>query len=150
MADERRIAKFEKAIQQEIAEALVGKLRDPRVQGIVSITRVEVSPDLSKSQIYYSLLGSDGNKRTVQRFFADSQGFFRSLIAKRLDTKTTPRLVFQYDDRAEKESRIAELLEDALADDREAQSQRGDALRDVTDENSESLDSSLGANDENS
>ncbi|MCK6440387.1 MAG: 30S ribosome-binding factor RbfA [Planctomycetes bacterium] len=126
MPDHRRIAKIEKAIQQEIARALVTRLDDPRCKGIVTITRVVASPDLSATRVYFSVLGDDGQRRTVERFFKDSAGYFRTLVAKRLDGRSTPQLNFYYDESAEREQRVTSLLDQALAEDREAQAARGE------------------------
>jgi ribosome-binding factor A len=118
MAEQRRVAKIEKAIAKEIAEALVSQSRDPRAPAIVSITRVEVTPDLSHARVYWSILGGAGQKRTVTRMFEDSKGFFQSLVAKRLAIRLAPVLSFHFDDLLEKRTRIESLIDSAIAEDR--------------------------------
>lgn len=118
MAEQRRVAKVEKAIAREVAEALVSRSRDPRAPAIVSITRVEVTPDLSHARVYWSILGGAGQKRTVARMFEDSQGFFQSLVANRLALRLAPVLSFHFDDLLEKRTRIESLIDSAIAEDK--------------------------------
>jgi len=118
MAEQRRVAKIEKAIAKEIAEALVSRSRDPRAPAIVSITRVEITPDLSHARVFWSVLGGAGQKRTVTRMFVDSKGFFQSLVASRLAIRVAPTLSFHFDDLLEKRTRIESLIDSAIAEDK--------------------------------
>lgn len=118
MADRRRIAKIEKAIALEVAQALVSKSRDPRAPAIVSITRVEITPDLSRARVYWSVLGGASQKRTVARMFEDSCGYFQGLVANRLDLRLAPTLTFFFDEKLEKQSHIETLIDSALAEDK--------------------------------
>jgi len=126
MADERRIAKLEKAIAKEISEALVMKLRDPRGAGIVTITAVKITKDLSRAKVGYSVLGGEGERRNVAKMFESSHGFLQTLVAQRLDTRTVPTLVFYFDESIARQAEMSALLDDALASDREAQIKRGE------------------------
>ncbi len=122
MADKHRVAKIEKAIAKEIAEALVTTARDPRNPVVVTVTRVECTKDLSRARIYWSMLGSEGQRRTAERMFVDSRGFFQTLIAKRFDTRTVPQISFHYDEEHQKRLEIESLIDEALAEDRKSAS----------------------------
>lgn len=122
----KRVARIESAIRRVIAEALLSKLRDPRSKGIITITRVQVSPDLSVARVFYTAMGPDGRQRTAQRMFEDSHGLFQSLIADRLDIRSVPRLVFAWDKQLEKETHITNLIDEVMAED-QAKGSRGES-----------------------
>lgn len=126
MADKRRLAKIEKAVAQEIAQALVTGARDPRAGNLISITSVKVSPDLSHARVRYSCLGGPGKQRAAQRMFDESAGYFNSLIAQRLDTRITPKVTFHFDDALQKQQKMAELIDSAINEDKAAQIDRGE------------------------
>ena len=82
-------------IQTELAELILKKARDPRL-GEVSLTEVDVSPDLSQARVYFSLLEPE-RKDQVLAAFESAAPFLRHELATRLHLKTMPRLVPTYD-----------------------------------------------------
>jgi ribosome-binding factor A len=118
MADPQRIKRIESRIRQDIAELLLGELKDPRMRGLISITRVEVTRDLAQAKVFYSVLGSDTDLRTAQRFLDDARGYIQSRVAKQLEIRTAPRLAFRFDDSIEKQAAISKLIDEAVASDR--------------------------------
>lgn len=84
-------------LQQEIAIILQRELKDPRL-GFVTITKVDLSNDLSHAKIGYSCLGSAEERARSQEALDRAVGFIRSLVKKRLRLKIIPELVFRYDD----------------------------------------------------
>lgn len=117
MAHERRIQRIQSRIRQDVAELLLSDLKDPRLKGLVSVTRVAVSKDLSLARVYYSVLGSETDRRTIERFIEDARGYIQSSIATGLQIRIAPRLSFHYDDSIEKEAAISKLIDKALASD---------------------------------
>ena len=117
MANPRRIQRIQSRIRQDVAELLLTDLKDPRLKGLISITRVAVSKDLSFARVYYSVLGSQADRRTVKRLIGDACGFIQSQVARGLQIRIAPRLSFHYDDSIEKESVMAKLIDEAVASD---------------------------------
>ena len=117
MANPRRIQRIQSRIRQDVAELLLTDLKDPRLKGLISITRVAVSKDLSFARVYYSVLGSQADRRTVKRLIGDARGFIQSQVAMGLQIRIAPRLSFHYDDSIEKESVMAKLIDEAVASD---------------------------------
>ena len=117
MANPRRIQRIQSRIRQDVAELLLTDLKDPRLKGLISITRVAVSKDLSFARVYYSVLGSQADRRTVKRLIGDARGFIQSQVARGLQIRIAPRLSFHYDDSIEKESVMAKLIDEAVASD---------------------------------
>ena len=75
--------------------AILLRLKDPRVQGIVSITRVEVSGDGRHAKVYVSTLGDDEELKEVVRGLTSSAGFIRRELASTMHLRYTPELVLR-------------------------------------------------------
>jgi ribosome-binding factor A len=96
-------------IQEELGRILARGLKDPRV-GFVTITGVELSPDLRYGKVYYSVLGSEEEKQQTAEGLQAASGFLKREVAKALSLRYVPELRFLYDDSAERGARIEELL----------------------------------------
>lgn len=96
-------------IQEELGRILARGLKDPRV-GFVTITGVELSPDLRHGKVYYSVLGSEEEKRQTAEGLQAATGYLKREVAKALSLRYVPELRFLYDDSAERGARIEELL----------------------------------------
>ena len=92
MATERRQQKVAEFIRKEVA-LLIRELNDPRV-GFITITEVDVTSDLRVAKIYYSVLGSEADKRTTTRALAHAKGFLRKKIGSALQIKSVPEIEF--------------------------------------------------------
>jgi ribosome-binding factor A len=96
-------------IQRELSELLARELRDPRV-GMLTITSVDVSPDLSHAKVFFTLLQKEKLEDT-QRGLKRSAGFLRSQLARRLRLYTTPELRFEYDESVERGDYLSRLID---------------------------------------
>jgi ribosome-binding factor A len=100
-------------IQRELADLLQFEVKDPRV-GMVTITEVEVSGDMSHAKIYYS--AAEGTKE-LQIGLEKSSGFLRTQLSKRLLLRTVPQLHFVYDASIDRGMKLSKLIDEALAPD---------------------------------
>ena len=99
--------KLNNAVCLELA-AILREVKDPRVSGaLISIVGANVAPDMSMAQIFYSVLGSDEG---VQKGLVSATGFIRSSLAKRLNLRITPKLVFIRDNNTERAMHISQIL----------------------------------------
>jgi ribosome-binding factor A len=114
MADPRRIQRIQSRLRQDIASLFLSELKDPRLKGLISITQVKVSKDLSHARVYWSLLGSEAERRTAERFIESARGFIQTRVASELATRTTPHLDFIYDESIEKGVEVSKLIDEAL------------------------------------
>jgi ribosome-binding factor A len=99
-------------IQREVAELIRLEVRDPRV-GMITITSVDVSPDMSHAKIFFTVLDKDKLPDTLQGL-ARSAGFLRSQLAKRIKMYTTPELRFAYDESVERGDQLSRLIDKAV------------------------------------
>jgi len=99
-------------IQRELSELLRREVRDPRV-GMVTLTSVDVSPDLSHAKVFFTILEKEKlavTTKALQR----AAGFLRSQLAHRMKMYTTPELRFAYDESVERGDRISRLIDSVV------------------------------------
>ena len=99
-------------IQRELSELIRLEVRDPRV-GMVTITSVDVSPDLSHAKVFFTVLAKQDLEKTAEGL-KRSAGFLRSQLAKRIKLYTTPELRFEYDESVERGDRLSQLIDSVL------------------------------------
>ena len=109
----RRIQKAAAAIREVVSMAILADLKDPRVRD-VTVTYVEVSPDMRQAKIHVSVMGSETQQQLSLRGLQNSAGFLQSKVAKRLDTRYTPRLVFVLDLGVKRSIEISQILQSVL------------------------------------
>jgi ribosome-binding factor A len=123
----RRVQKAAEAIREVVSMSILTELRDPRIQD-VTVTYVEVSPDMRLAKVHVSVMGDDAKQNLCLHGLRSSAGFLQTKIAQRIDTRYTPRLRFELDMGVKKSLAIAQLLHDVLPDD------LPDAIGDVGDD----------------
>jgi ribosome-binding factor A len=112
----RRVQKAAEAIREVVSMAILADLRDPRVQD-VTVTFVEVSPDMRQAKVHVSVMGDEKKQNLCLNGLENSAGFLQAKIAKRIDTRYTPKLRFELDMGVKKSLAIARLLQDVLPGD---------------------------------
>jgi ribosome-binding factor A len=113
MARGSRERRMGQEIQRLLPDLLRNELKDPRLTGIVTITAVEVSHDLSHAKVFFTVLGSSDNDQTVEALNRGST-FLRSALAQRMRTRTVPALRFVFDTSVERGVRLTRLIESAV------------------------------------
>lgn len=104
-----RIQRVAEQILEEISGLLTKGLKDPRL-GFVTITGVDVSPDLGSAWVYFSCPGSEQERARSLEGLQSSSGFIRRTLGKRLHLRTIPEFRFKYDDSLDRGDRIERLL----------------------------------------
>ena len=97
------------AIHRIVAEALQGEIKDFDLTR-VTVTRCEVTRDLSETTVSYSVLGNDDERRTCAAHLSKISGFLQRRIGDTLGLRQTPRLHFRYDDSVVEAARLDELF----------------------------------------
>lgn len=92
-----RKERLSQQLQREIAAIIHQELKDPRL-GFVTITKIELSNDLSHAKVGYSCLGGDVERARSQEALDCSASFVRGLVKKRLQLKIIPEIAFRYDE----------------------------------------------------
>ena len=106
-----RIIRINEEIQKELS-GMIRNLKDPRVQDtMISITRVETTPDLRYAKVYVSVLDKSDVKEVIKGL-KSAGGYLRRELGRALSLRYTPELVFQADDSIDKGTHILKLLND--------------------------------------
>ena len=105
-------------IRAEISDMILRSIKDPRV-GFVSITAVEMSPDLRYATVYYHVLGSEKDVKSSTAGLCSAKGYIRREIGKRLTLRYTPELTFKYDDTLDKAWHLESVLKTVAEQDHE-------------------------------
>ena len=99
-------------IQRELSDLIRREVRDPRV-GMITLTSVDVSPDLTHAKVFFTLLTKEKVAETTHAL-QRAAGFLRSQLAHRMKMYTTPELRFVYDESVERGDRLSRLIDSAL------------------------------------
>ena len=112
----RRTERINDLLREEISDLLRGVVKDPRIGGLVTITEVDVSPDLRMAKVFVSVMGTDEEKASTFRALDAAAKFMQRELRRRLTIRRTPELRFIKDTSLEKGARILELLQQVRED----------------------------------
>ncbi len=84
-------------------------MHDPGI-GFVTITRVQMTPDLQQARVFYTSLGDDKARTNTERAIERARSFLRRQIGSRLRLRRVPELIFVYDESIASQDRIERLL----------------------------------------
>ena len=90
-------------------------LQDPGI-GFVTITRVQVSPDLQHARVFYTTLGDSAARKNTARGLDRAASFMRRQIGQRLRLRRSPELEFIFDESIGHQDRIEQLLQELKAE----------------------------------
>jgi len=112
----RRMERVSEVIKQEVSKIVSYKLQDPRV-GLVTVTKVSLSPDLRMAKIYVVIHGDESAQEETLNVLKRAKGYIQSEMAPCLKMRSTPSLSFYLDDTEKKNSHILQLIEKAVSED---------------------------------
>lgn len=107
----RRIERINSQLRSEISKMILTDIKDPRISGVVSITRVETTGDMSYAKVFVSVYGSDTDKRNTLKAMSSARGFIQNELLHRLAIRRPPSLSFRLDETIEQGNEILELLD---------------------------------------
>lgn len=107
----RRTERINSQLRSEISKMIVSEIKDPRISGVVSITRVDTTADLSYARVYISIYGTDIDKRNTLKAMSSARGFIQKELLHRLSIRSMPSLSFRLDETIEQGNEILELLD---------------------------------------
>ena len=108
-----RIGRIDEEYRKELSQIIGYELKNPNVTGMISVTKIKVTTDLKYAKVYVSILNSKNIKDTMDGL-KKSSGFIRSELAKRVNLRNTPELIFEIDDSLEYGAKIDSILKEIL------------------------------------
>jgi ribosome-binding factor A len=97
-------------IRHELAIMVAGELKDPRIEGLVTVTEVRVTPNLKHARVFVSVMGSEAEQSRTIRGLVAAMGYIRHELTERLQIRRAPEIHFILDHSEEYSQRIEELL----------------------------------------
>ena len=117
---EKNMGRLAQDMKREII-AIISRLKDPRLAGgLLTVTRLDVTPDLDVAKVYVSVLGNPDGPAPVIEALNRASGHVRTEISRKMHISKAPRLVFVEDDGAAYAAHINELLKELNVDGQEA------------------------------
>ena len=110
-----RFERINEELKKEISNIINYELNNPNVTGLISVTKAKITQDLKYAKIYVSILNSKNIKETLAGL-KKSSGYIRTEIAKRINLRITPELIFELDDSMEYGAKIDSILKDIMKD----------------------------------
>ena len=115
----RRTDRLNEVFRGEISKLLERDVNDPRLSNFISVTRVEISPDLINAKVYFSVLGEESNKLEVIEAFNTASNYLRRKLSASIRLRVMPHLSFYYDHSIEQGAKVLKVL-DQVSDDRDS------------------------------
>ncbi|MHB8970206.1 MAG: 30S ribosome-binding factor RbfA [Pirellulaceae bacterium] len=109
----RRVLKAAEAIREVVSMTILTELRDPRISD-VTVTMVEVSPDMRQARVHVSVMGDEAKQKLALYGLQNAAGFLQAKIARRIDTRYTPRLRFVLDQGVKRSIEVSRILDEVL------------------------------------
>lgn len=108
-----RLGRIDEEYKKELSQIIGYELKNPNVTGLISVTKVKVTSDLKYAKVYVSVLNSKNIKDTLAGL-KKSSGYIRSELAKRVNLRNTPELIFELDDSIEYGAKIDSILKEIM------------------------------------
>jgi ribosome-binding factor A len=113
----RRQEKVARVVKEAVSDAIANHLNDPRIEGFVSITRVDVAADLRNADVYLSIFGKDeAAQNKTYSAITHARSRIQSLLAGKLHCKFCPVLRFQMDEKFKKTLETMKLIDEAASE----------------------------------
>jgi ribosome-binding factor A len=103
---------------REVVAGLVSRLKDPRI-GFVTVTRVELTSDLSHARVYVGVLGGEVERGRTLEALHHAAGHLRGEMGRRLHLRHAPQIHFEYDRGLDAADRVSQLLDEIKSEEPE-------------------------------
>lgn len=117
-----RMARVGEQIQRELAVLIQQEIKDPRI-GMVTVSAVKVSQDLSHAKVYVTFMESEADRKGAIKALNHAANFLRHELARRLALRATPKLQFLHDESVERGMRLSALIEASVEADKKKRNQ---------------------------
>lgn len=108
-----RINRIDEEYKKELSNIIDRELKDPNITGLISVTKVKVSTDLKYAKVYVSIMGAKNLQETMKGL-KNASGYIRTELAKRINLRNTPEIIFEIDDSIEYGAKIDNILKEIM------------------------------------
>lgn len=117
--DFSRSERIAEEIKRSVSQTINNDLKDPRINGLISVTKVKVTRDLRYAKIFISLFGEENTKDEVFEVLKKAKGYIRRELASNLRIKFVPEISFKLDESMEYGAHIQKLLNEVSRQEQE-------------------------------
>jgi ribosome-binding factor A len=113
--NKKRLAGIEKEFSRVISKTLYGEIRNPKIKGLISVTKVRITPDLKFADVYFSIMPVGENPLDVNEVLEglnEIKGYLRKVVSENIDVRYIPEIRVHLDDSIEHAVKISKLLKD--------------------------------------
>lgn len=111
MAKNNRLDRVNEELKKTISHVIEFELQNSKITGMISVTKVKITPDFRYAKVYVSMLNSKSECKALEGL-KESSGYIRSQIAKKINLRVTPELSFEKDDSMEYGEKIDKILKE--------------------------------------
>jgi ribosome-binding factor A len=106
-----RVERVAEQIREEVGQILSTEVADPGI-GLITVTRVKVTPDLSLARVYWTLLGDQAERKKTQAALTRAAAYVRHLLSTRMSLRRSPEVIFTYDQSVAAQDRVEQILQE--------------------------------------
>lgn len=121
-------------VQKVLSSLIIRELKDPRINPMTSIVSVEVAPDLKTAKVYTSVLGDEASKESTLLGLKSAASFLRGQLAKELNLRNTPELIFVLDNSIEYGVNMAKLIDEVNKNNHASDEDASEEVDDIQEE----------------
>ena len=126
MALSHRVERIAEQIREEVSQILSSEVSDPGI-GLITVTRVKVTPDLSLARVYWTSMGDAAQRKQTAKALARAASFVRHLLSSRLTLRRSPEVQFLFDQSVAAQDRVEQILQELRREEEARQPEAGDA-----------------------
>ena len=112
----RRTDRVNEQLREEISALLARQINDPRLNGVISITRVITSGDLRSARVFISVMGGEKTKKAALEGIRSAATFLRRELRDRINMRHTPFMTYELDGSLEEADKVLRLMNQVKAD----------------------------------
>ena len=116
--DNTRLNRINEELKKEISHVITFELKNANITGLISVTKVKITPDLRFARVYVSLLNSKSKAKTMAGL-QSATGYIKGQIAKKINLRVTPDLQFELDESIEYGEKMDKIIAEVTKKDRE-------------------------------
>lgn len=110
------MARLNSLLKEVISDVIRKQVRNPHINELLTVTRVDITSDLHYAKVYVSVIGTDIDKQETLKALQTASGFIAVNASKEVVMRYFPELTFKLDDSVDKHMRIEKLLQELSAE----------------------------------
>ena len=119
-----RVKRVSETLKEVLSEIIQRELKDPQV-GFVTVTGVEMTPDLRQARVWVSVMGMAGEEEKSMKALNHAKGFIKAEVAKRVRLRYMPELIFMRDTTVQTSMRIEGILKEIIPEEEDQAADKG-------------------------